>query len=101
MDIKEDGSIWLNQEYFNYATGLTMVNEKKWEQLFGFPIRTSESELQQVHCNLGLAIQAITEECVIKMAQEAKRLTNVDYLCMAGGVALRQNLHHGKHACPC
>lgn len=88
IEIKEDGSIWLNQEYFNYATGLRMVHEDKWGELFGFPYRKPEAELEQHHCNLGLAIQEITEEIVIKMAQEAKRLTNSEYLCMAGGVAL-------------
>ena len=88
VDIKEDGSLWLNQEYFNYATGLTMVQEKKWEQLFGFKARKPEEELLTQHCNLGLAIQLITEEVVLKMAQEARRLTNADNLCMAGGVAL-------------
>jgi carbamoyltransferase len=88
VDIKEDGSVWLNQEYFNYATGLTMVNEDKWEKLFGFKARKPEAELQLHHCNLGLAIQEVTEEAVIRMAREAKRLTNADYLCMAGGVAL-------------
>lgn len=88
VDIKEDGSIWLNQEYFNYATGLTMVQEKKWEQLFGFKARKPEEELLTHHCNLGLAIQQITEEVVLKMAAEARRLTNAENLCMAGGVAL-------------
>lgn len=88
IDIKKDGSIWLNQHYFSYATGLRMVKDKKWEKLFGFPRRSSESDLLQQHCDLGLAIQEITEEVVIKMAEEAKRLTNADYLCMAGGVAL-------------
>jgi carbamoyltransferase len=88
VDIKEDGSIWLNQEYFNYATGLRMVHEDKWEKLFGFKTRKPEAELEQKHCNLGLAIQEVTEEAVIKMAQEAKRLTGAEYLCMAGGVAL-------------
>jgi carbamoyltransferase len=88
VDIKEDGSIWLNQEYFNYATGLRMVHEDKWEKLFGFKARRPESELEAHHCNLGLAIQFVTEEVVVKMAQEAKRLTGADYLCMAGGVAL-------------
>jgi len=88
VKINEDGSIWLNQEYFNYATGLRMVYEDKWESLFGFKARKSESELEAKHCNLGLAIQAVTEEIVIKMAAEAKRLTNSDNLCMAGGVAL-------------
>jgi len=88
VKINEDGSLWLNQEYFNYATGLRMVHEDKWESLFGFKARKSESELEAKHCNLGLAIQAVTEEVVIKMAAEAKRLTNSDNLCMAGGVAL-------------
>ncbi|MCX6352950.1 MAG: carbamoyltransferase [Bacteroidetes bacterium] len=88
IDIKPDGSIWLDQDCFNYATGLRMVKDDKWNQLFGFPRREGEGELQQHHCNLGLAIQAITEEVVIKMAEEAKRLTGAEYLCLAGGVAL-------------
>lgn len=88
IDIKDDGSVWLNQKYFNYATGLRMVHDKKWEALFGFPRREAESELEQKHCNLGLAIQQITEEIVIKMAREAKRITGADNICMAGGVAL-------------
>ncbi len=88
VDIKLDGSIWLNQEYFNYATGLRMVHDAKWEQLFGFPTRESESILEQKHCDLGLAIQEITEEIVILMAQEAKRLTGSKACVLAGGVAL-------------
>ncbi|OJX35459.1 MAG: hypothetical protein BGO87_08460, partial [Flavobacteriia bacterium 40-80] len=88
IDLKEDGSVWLNQEYFDYATGLKMVNEHKWEALFGFKTRRPEDALEAVHCNLGLAIQNITEEAVVRMAKEAKRLTGADYLCMAGGVAL-------------
>src|ERR1043165_2522555 len=88
VDIKEDGSIWLNQEYFSYATGLRMVYDDKWERLFGFKKKEEEDELQQYHCDLGFAIQKVTEEIVQKMAEEAKRLTNCDYLTMAGGVAL-------------
>ncbi len=88
VDIKEDGSIWLNQEYFSYATGLRMVYDAKWEKLFGFKKKEEEEELQQHHCDLGFAIQQVTEEIVFKMAAEAKRLTGADYLTMAGGVAL-------------
>jgi len=88
ISISPDGSIWLNQEYFNYATGLTMVNEHKWKALFGFPRRASESELEQHHCNLGYAIQEVTEDIVLLMAQEARKLTGSANLCMAGGVAL-------------
>jgi carbamoyltransferase len=88
VSVKDDGSIWLNQDYFNYATGLRMVNEKKWEQLFGFPAIKPDGKIEQKHCNLAFAIQKVTEEIVLKMAKEVKRLTGADYLCMAGGVAL-------------
>jgi len=88
VNLKEDGSIFLDQQYFNYATGLRMVYDDKWEALFGFPRRNSESLLEQKHCDLALAIQTVTEEAVLNMAREAKKLTGADYLCMAGGVAL-------------
>lgn len=88
VEIREDGSIWLNQDYFNYATGLRMVKEKKWEELFGFPRREDEAELEQYEADLALAIQKVTEEIVIKMAAHAKELTSANAICMAGGVAL-------------
>ncbi len=88
VDIMEDGSIWLNQKYFNYAAGLRMVKEKKWSKLFGFHKRDSEAEIEQHHSNLAYAIQQVSEEIILKIAGEAKRLTNADFLCLAGGVAL-------------
>jgi carbamoyltransferase len=88
VDIGDDGSIWLNQKYFNYATGLRMVFDGKWEKLFGMPRREAESDLEQKHCDLGLAIQQVTEEVVEKMARAAREMTGCKYLCMAGGVAL-------------
>jgi carbamoyltransferase len=88
VSIKEDGSIWLDQRYFNYSIGLKMINEKKWEKLFGFPAIKPDGKIEQKHCDLAYAIQYITEEIVLKMAVEAKRITGADYLCMAGGVAL-------------
>ena len=88
VDLKEDGSIFLDQNYFDYATGLKMVQESAWEELLGFPKRGAESEIEQHHCNLALAIQQITEESVLRMAKTAKELTGSDYLTLAGGVAL-------------
>jgi carbamoyltransferase len=88
IELKPDGSVFLNQEYFNYATGLRMTHDDKWKELFGFPKRESESQLEQRHCDLALAIQEVTEEAVLNLAREAKRLSGADYLCMAGGVAL-------------
>ncbi|HCI72628.1 MAG TPA: hypothetical protein DHV30_19355, partial [Balneola sp.] len=88
VDIRADGSIWLNQKYFDYATGLRMVKDKKWEELFGFPRREDEAELEQHEADLALAIQMVTEEVVILMAKEAKKLTGANAICLAGGVAL-------------
>lgn len=88
VDIKEDGSIWLNQSYFNYATGLRMINEKKWTMLFGFGTKKSDDEIEQKHCDLALAIQTVTEEIVLKLAKFTKEFTGESKLCLAGGVAL-------------
>lgn len=88
VTVNDDGSIWLNQDYFNYATGLKMVNEKKWEKLFGFPVVKPDGDVDQIHSDFAYATQKVTEEIVLKMAAEAKRITGSEYLCLAGGVAL-------------
>ena len=88
ISIKDDGSIFLNQRYFKYTYGLKMIKENKFKSLFGFNSRKEEEDITQTHCNLALAIQKVTEEIVIKMATEAKRITNSKNLCLSGGVAL-------------
>lgn len=88
VHIQPDGSLWLDQGYFDYATGLRMARNEKWHTLFGFPARKPEEDLMPEHCDLALAIQRVTEEIVLKMAREAKRLTGSRFLCLAGGVAL-------------
>ena len=88
VDIKEDGSIFLNQKYFAYTHGLKMINETKFKEVFGFSTRNEEDRITQMHCNMALAIQKVTEEIVIKMVKETKRLTSSKNLCLSGGVAL-------------
>lgn len=89
VEIRDDGSVWLNQAVFDYSTGLRMVKDEVWTRLFGFPPRRPEKDdLTAEHCDLAYAIQTVTEEIVFKMADEAKRLTSSENLCLAGGVAL-------------
>jgi carbamoyltransferase len=88
VDIRKDGSILLNMDYFDYATGLKMVNEAKWEQLFGVSRRKPESEISQAYMDMALAIQQVTEEIVLRLACTARQLTGSKYLVLAGGVAL-------------
>jgi carbamoyltransferase len=88
VDVRKDGSVVLNMDYFEYATGLKMVNEQKWEQLFGLPRRKPESEISQEYMDMALAIQQVTEEIVLRLACTARQLTGCKYLVLAGGVAL-------------
>jgi carbamoyltransferase len=88
VDIKPDGSIWLNQKYFNYLTGDKMTDNKKFEQLFGVKKRASSDELLQTHCDLALAVQEVTQDIVLKMVTHAKEITHSKNICLAGGVAL-------------
>jgi len=89
IDLKPDGSLLLNMDYFDYATGLTMCRDDRFENLFGLPPRQREKGLlTQDYMNMALAIQQVTEEVVLRMAETARELTGAEYLTMAGGVAL-------------
>ena len=88
VKIFDNGSIKINQEYFNYATGLTMVSNDMWEKIFGIKVRKPEDPITQSHCNLALAIQYITEKIVLLIAAHTKTITGADNICLAGGVAL-------------
>ena len=88
IDVKDDGSFRLNMKYFNYATGLTMTNNK-FAKLFGQQVRQAESELlTQFHMDIAASIQAVTEEVVLKLTRDLSKEYNIKNLCMAGGVAL-------------
>ncbi len=87
VDIREDGSLWLDMSYFNYCQGLTMTSEK-FHELLGWPPRKPESQITQKEMDLGASIQVICEEVVLRCARHAHALTGMENLVMAGGVAL-------------
>ena len=87
IDLKPDGTFQLNMKYFNYPVGLTMTNNK-FAKLFGGPRRSPESTLTQREMDIAASIQVVTEEIVLRIARTVKKELDVDYLCLAGGVAL-------------
>jgi carbamoyltransferase len=87
IDLKDDGTFRLNMDYFNFATGLTMTNGA-FAKLFGGAPRRPESPLTQREMDLARSIQEVTEEVVLRLARTVRRELGVDYLCLAGGVAL-------------
>jgi len=88
VDVRSDGSILLNMEYFDFATSLTMTNDRKWKALLGLSRREPESAINQEYMDLALAMQQITEMIVVDLAQTARKITGCKNLVMAGGVAL-------------
>ena len=88
IDVKEDGSFRLNQNYFNYATGLTMTNNK-FHKLFGQkPRNPTEDNLTQFHMDIAASIQKVTENILIKLLKSIVNEYKIKNLCLAGGVAL-------------
>jgi carbamoyltransferase len=87
MDLKDDGTFRLNQDYFNYCTGLTMTNGE-FDQLFGGPPRKPEELVRQREMDLAASVQAVTEEVMLRLTRALARETGQKNLCLAGGVAL-------------
>ena len=87
LEIRDDGSLKMNHEYFSYSQGLRMTNGA-FDKLFGGAPRKPESLITQKEMDLARSIQVITEEVMLKMTQFAHKETGMKKLCMAGGVAL-------------
>jgi len=87
IDLKLDGSFWLNMDYFNYCQGLTMTN-RRFDDLFGDSPRNPEASIEQRHMDLAASIQAVTEEIVLRMGRDIYEKTRMRKLVLAGGVAL-------------
>jgi carbamoyltransferase len=87
VDLKPDGSLRMQLEYFNYCQGLTMTSSK-FHRLFDGPPRAPESPLTQKHMDIAASIQAVTENSMLKMAHHVHQATGMNKLCLAGGVAL-------------
>jgi carbamoyltransferase len=87
LDIKPDGSFWLNPEYFNFLRGTTMTNEK-FHRLFGGPPRGPEEKIERRHMDVAHSIQLVTQEIMLLLARHTREVTGLKNLCLAGGVAL-------------
>lgn len=87
LDLKDDGSFWLNLDYFAFLRGTTMTNAR-FHRLFGGPPRRPEDPLEPRHMDLARSVQVVTEEALLRLARHARELTGLPHLCLAGGVAL-------------
>ena len=87
IHVRDDGSFWMDQSYFNYCAGMTMTSEK-FHRLFGAPPRDPASRITQRDMDLAASVQAVCEDVMLKAVRHLHRLTKSPNLVMAGGVAL-------------
>src|SRR5436309_8236318 len=87
LDLRADGTFRVDQDYFNYCTGLTMTNGY-FEQLSGRPVRQPDQPLTPFPMDIAASIQAVTDEVMLRLARSIRLETGMDNLCLAGGVAL-------------
>ena len=87
IDVKDDGSIHLNMKYFAFTYDKVMTN-KKFEELFGIPVRTEDSKMEQIHFDIGASAQLVLEEIILKMVNHISKQSSSKNLCLGGGVAL-------------
>ncbi|MBM3776437.1 MAG: hypothetical protein FJW37_14935, partial [Acidobacteria bacterium] len=87
VDLKPDGSVELNLEYFDFLHRPSMTGER-FAGLFGGPARQPESRITRREIDIARSIQVVTEESMLRMARHAHKLTGEKFLCLAGGVAL-------------
>ena len=103
--VYDDGSIWTNMDYFSYQYSHTDTYNQKFIDLFGQPRVHSDTfftaktnpelnpndeqvKQNQYYADIAASIQRVTEETIIKMLTSLHEETGMDYVCMAGGVAL-------------
>lgn len=109
--VAQDGSFWLDMDYFCYHYSTDKSFNSRFEAIFGTPRKpdapffTSLSgypsyfgdrpsnyqalcKENQYYADVAASIQKVTEEILIKMANYLHQETGLKRLCMAGGVAL-------------
>jgi len=87
VDLKEDGSLWLDQRYFDYCHGLRMTSDS-FNDLFGGKPREPETPITEREMDIAASIQRVTEEVMLRAARRAHSETGMRKLCLSGGVAL-------------
>ena len=104
IDFADDGSFWLNMDYFSFHHSMESTFSRKFETLFGEP-RKRESEFfthgtgvpsgasaraieeNQYYADVAASVQRTTEDAIINIANYLQRRTGSKRLSMAGGVA--------------
>jgi carbamoyltransferase len=108
-----DGSYSLNLDYFSFYKSRTKSYSNKFLELFGKP-RDPKSHFftrntgwpsyfgpkpqgedfeklaqeQEYYADVAASLQQVTEDAIINVCKEAHKLTGLNKLCLAGGVAL-------------
>lgn len=94
IDIKEDGSFHLNMDYFVYHFKDRMPSQKLCD-LLGGPVLKRGGEITSRHQDIAAALQMITEDVLTLMLNYLQKVTGLENVVLAGGVALN-SVYNGK-----
>ena len=87
LQSNQDGSFFLNQDYFSFNYKEMMISEK-FNNLFKIEKRNMKDRITQKHADVAASIQKVLEKIILKIVFHARNITNQNNLCLAGGVAL-------------
>jgi carbamoyltransferase len=83
---KHPNTLRLNLEYFNL--GDIALTSAKIEKLLGQPARQANGLLSSFHEDVAATLQYFSQGVVLSLAKWVRKVTKMDRLVMAGGVAL-------------
>jgi carbamoyltransferase len=87
VDVKDDGSLWMDMRYFDYCHGLRMTS-RRFHDLFGMKPKRPDEPFNEKQLDIAASIQQVTNRIMLKLTRHAKELTGEKNLCLAGGCAL-------------
>lgn len=99
VTVTDAGQIRLNLNYFLHPTRGDAMTWGEGEPYVGIlysdrmaaefgPARGRQAELLDCHRDLAASVQAVLEECVLKLLRTVQKQTRCRTVCLAGGVAL-------------
>lgn len=85
--ISDQGEVFLNLNYFSFDKGKSTIN-KAFCSVFRQKPRQPNEKITTFYCDIASSIQSVTEDFLIQLLTYAKKITGLQNVCLAGGVAL-------------
>jgi carbamoyltransferase len=86
IELLPEGRFKLNPYFIDYHLARNGIFLKSTTDIFGEP-RSKDGEVTQQHADVAASAQVVIEEAIFHLANYLHKVTGLDKLCLAGGVA--------------